>query len=61
MADISIKVLQPADSYALLTLDELKVILNLPVTDTSEDAQLQDVDRPVQRRGRHHVQSRVRL
>ena len=33
--------LQPADSYALLTLDELKVILNLPLTDTSEDAQLQ--------------------
>ena len=40
MADIWIKVLVPADSYALLTLDELKVILNLPPTDTSEDAQL---------------------
>ena len=31
MADIWIKVLAPADSYALLTLDELKVILNLPL------------------------------
>ena len=40
MADIWIKVLQPADSYALLTLDELKIILNLAPTDTSEDAQL---------------------
>ena len=41
MADISIKVLQPADSYALLTMEELKVILNLPPTDTGEDTQLQ--------------------
>jgi hypothetical protein len=41
MADIWIKVLTPADSYALLTLDELKAILNVPPTDTSEDAQLQ--------------------
>ena len=41
MADISIKVLQPAESYALLTLEELKVILNLPLTDVSEDPQLQ--------------------
>ena len=40
MADIWIKVLVPADSYALLTLEELKVILNLPPTDTSEDVQL---------------------
>jgi hypothetical protein len=41
MADIWVKVLQAADSYALLTLDELKAILNVPLTDTSEDAQLQ--------------------
>jgi hypothetical protein len=41
MADISIKVLQPAESYALLNMDELKVILNLPLTDVSEDPQLQ--------------------
>jgi hypothetical protein len=41
MADISIKVLQLADSYALLTLDELKTILGLPSTDVTEDVQLQ--------------------
>jgi hypothetical protein len=41
MADIWVKVLTPADSYALLTLDELKAILNVPPSNTSEDAQLQ--------------------
>jgi hypothetical protein len=41
MADIRVKVLEPADSYALLTLDELKAMLNVPSTNTSEDAQLQ--------------------
>jgi hypothetical protein len=41
MADIWVKVLTPATSYALLTLDELKAILNVPLTDTSEDTQLQ--------------------
>ena len=41
MADVWVKVLTPADSYALLTLDEIKAILNLPLTDTAEDAQLQ--------------------
>jgi hypothetical protein len=41
MADIWVKVLQPADSYALLTLDELKTILNIPPANTAEDAQLQ--------------------
>src|SRR4249920_147290 len=41
MADIWVKVLTPADSYALLTLDELKVILNLSPTDAGEDARLQ--------------------
>jgi hypothetical protein len=41
MADIWVKVLTPATSYALLTVDELKAILNVPLTDTSEDAQLQ--------------------
>src|SRR5258705_10758490 len=40
MADIWVKVLQPAESYALLTLDELKIILGLSPTDTSEDGQL---------------------
>jgi hypothetical protein len=41
MADIWVKVLQPADSYALLTLDELKTMLGIPPTNTAEDAQLQ--------------------
>jgi hypothetical protein len=41
MADIWVKVLTPATSYALLTLDELKAILNVPLADTSEDTQLQ--------------------
>lgn len=41
MADIWVKVLTPADSYALLTLAELKAILNVSSTDTSEDPQLQ--------------------
>ena len=41
MADIWVKVLTPADSYALLTLDELKNILGVPLTSTGEDTQLQ--------------------
>jgi hypothetical protein len=41
MADIWVKVLTPADSYALVTLDEVKVILGLPPANTSEDTQLQ--------------------
>jgi hypothetical protein len=41
MADRTIKVLTPADSYALLTLDELKAAFAIPVTDTSQDAALQ--------------------
>lgn len=41
MADIWVKVLEPADSYDLLSLDELKMILNIPESDTSEDDKLQ--------------------
>lgn len=41
MADIWVKVLEPADSYALLTLDELKTILGISASDTAEDEQLQ--------------------
>jgi hypothetical protein len=41
MADVWVKVLVPADSYALLTLDELKGMLNVPLSNTGEDAQLQ--------------------
>ena len=32
--------LEPAESYAILTLEELKAILNIPETDTAEDDQL---------------------
>ena len=41
MADVTVKVLEPAESYALLTLDELKVALGIAPADTSQDAQLQ--------------------
>jgi len=41
MADRIIKVLTPADSYSLMTLDEAKMMLGLSLTDTAEDAQLQ--------------------
>jgi hypothetical protein len=41
MADIIVRVLEEASTYDLLTLDELKTILGIPVTDTSEDEQLQ--------------------
>jgi hypothetical protein len=39
MADVTIRVLEPATSYALLSLDELKTYLG--ITDASQDAQLQ--------------------
>jgi len=41
MADISIKVITPAASYDLCTLDEIKVMLGIAPTDTSEDQLLQ--------------------
>jgi hypothetical protein len=37
MADISVKVLEPADSYDLCTLDELKIMLGIQPSDTTED------------------------
>jgi hypothetical protein len=40
MADIWVKVLEPADSYALLTLEEAKTILGISASDTSEDDQI---------------------
>jgi hypothetical protein len=40
MADIIIKILTPADSFDLLSLDELKAAMGIPTTDTSQDAQL---------------------
>ena len=41
MADIWVKVLEPAKNYDLLTLEELKTILGISASDTSEDEQLQ--------------------
>lgn len=41
MADITIKVIEPADSYDLITLDELKAMLDIEIDDTSEDDMLQ--------------------
>ena len=40
MADRVIEVLTPADSYDLVTLDELKVTAGIHPTDTTQDAQL---------------------
>ena len=40
MADIWVKVLTPADSYALVTLEEVKAMLNISDTDTAEDDQI---------------------
>jgi hypothetical protein len=41
MADISVKVLQPADSYDLATLDEIKTMIGISSSDTAEDELLQ--------------------
>src|SRR5580765_1806184 len=41
MADVTVKVLEPAESYALLTLEEMKVALGMAPADTSQDAPLQ--------------------
>lgn len=43
MADRTIKVLEPATSFALMTLDEVKVALGVPTGDVSGDAQLQQL------------------
>jgi hypothetical protein len=40
MADIIVKVITPAESYDLATLDEIKTLLGLALTDTHEDAVL---------------------
>ena len=37
MADITVKVIEAADSYDLMSLDELKLMIGIPATDTSED------------------------
>ena len=43
MADITIKVLEPATSFALMTLDEIKLMLGVASGDTASDAQLQQL------------------
>ena len=43
MADRTIKVLEPATSFALLTLDELKLMLGVPSGDVTSDPQLQQM------------------
>src|SRR4051794_15783523 len=45
MADIIIKIITPAVDFALLTLDELKIMLGIAANDTTHDPQLQqDID-----------------
>jgi len=43
MVDIILKTLTPATNFNLLTLDELKTSLDIDLTDTSEDASLQQM------------------
>jgi hypothetical protein len=43
MADRTIKVLEPATEFGLMTLDELKLALGIPSNDTSTDAQLEQM------------------
>jgi hypothetical protein len=40
MADLIVKVLTPATTYDLMSLAEMKEVLNIPSTDTSSDAEL---------------------
>ena len=41
MADITVKVLEPAESFALISLAEAKIYLGISSADTTSDAQLQ--------------------
>jgi hypothetical protein len=41
MADVTVKILEPATNTDLISLDELKVALGLPAGDTSGDPQLE--------------------
>ena len=41
MSEVTIKVLEPADTHALMTLDAAKIALGISAADTSADAQLQ--------------------
>jgi hypothetical protein len=41
MADVTVKILTPADSFALMSLDELKIALGMPSGPGATDEQLQ--------------------
>ena len=41
MADVTVKILTPADSFALMTLDELKTMLGITSSSTANDEQLE--------------------
>lgn len=41
MADVTIKILEPADDHDLITLEDCKILLDIPASDTSSDQQLQ--------------------
>ena len=42
MADVTVKILEPADNFDLITLEELKTLLGLPITaDATSDPQLE--------------------
>jgi hypothetical protein len=43
MADRTIKILEPATSFALLSLEELKIMLGIAAGDTTSDPQLQQM------------------
>src|SRR5262245_33031932 len=41
MVDIVVKVLEPAENYGLMTVEEMKILLGMSAADTTMDAQLQ--------------------
>jgi hypothetical protein len=64
MADRFIKVLNPATSYEILSLDEAKLMLGISKTDHSQDEQLQfftDVNSAIVMRKCHRIFARERI
>ena len=57
MADVTVKVLEPAASHALITIAELKLALG--ISDSSQDAQLQMMIDQYSRRDCDHVQAGI--
>jgi len=41
MADVTVKILTPAESFDLISLDELKIALGMPTGETTSDPQLE--------------------